>query len=270
MFDAFTSENLLQIIISVILAFIPVVIWFGFLFKGRKTSRVPHIVAFYLGCMTVIPILLLDNLWTVFPVLDVYKHIDLHITDVHFAAFAALVFVGISEEMAKSMVVRFIDFSKIKIQTVNDSIRYAILAGLGFSFIENLFYFVIIWTGSGLADLIFPMIFRSMFTVTAHIVFSGIFGYYYGISKFAKPLIEAQQLSGESVQGMKFMKAVMGKYSPAGYGQYLLLKGMFIAMILHALFDFFLEFELFLPVMIIVLGGFGYLIYLLSKKILNL
>ena len=46
----------------------------------------------------------------------------------------------------------------------------------------------------------------------------------------------------------------------------MLLKGLFIAMILHAFFNFFLEFGYLTPVVIIVGGGFAYLIYLLAHK----
>jgi len=269
MFDFLTNltpEQTKQLGIVIGLAFIPVIVWFGVLFWGRKTSRATLILAFFLGTLTVLPILGLEYLWVWFPKLDVYRVIENNIQEAHALAFATLIFVGMFEELAKSFVVRIIDKSRIIIHTINDSVRYSILAGLGFAFTENIFYFFFIWQDSGLTGLIFPLVFRSIFTVVAHMVFSGIFGYYYGISKFSKPIMEAKLWMGEKASLVRTFSKFLGTHEADAHRQYVLVKGLFIAMVIHAFFNFFLEFAMFIPTVILVILGFIYLLYLLAHK----
>jgi RsiW-degrading membrane proteinase PrsW (M82 family) len=260
------QDQLIHIGIVTALAAVPTVIWFILLFKGRKTSRWPLLLAFFLGTLTVLPLMGLEYLWLWFPALDVYRAIETNIADATIAAFAALVVVGILEELVKSGVVRAIDKTKIGIQTVNDAVRFSILAGLGFAFVENIFYFYYIWQGAGFAGLIFPMVFRSIFTVCAHMVFSGIFGYFYGIAKFSQPIMETKLWMGERSKLIQLFSKILGTNEAKALQQYMLVKGLFLAMILHAGFNFFLEFEMLIPVLCIVGGGFAYLLYLLARK----
>ena len=261
-----SQDQLIHIGIVTALAAIPTIIWFILLFKGRKTSRWLLLLAFFLGTLTVIPLMGLEYLWIWFPQLDVYKAIETNISDAHAAAFAALIVVGVLEELVKSGVVRTVNKTKTGIQTVNDAVKFSILAGLGFAFIENIFYFYYIWQGAGFAGLIFPMVFRSIFTVCAHMVFSGIFGYFYGIAKFSRPIMETKLWMGEASKGMKWFAKFLGTDESKALQQYMLWKGLFVAMILHAFFNFFLEFEMLIPVLCIVGGGFTYLLYLLAHK----
>jgi RsiW-degrading membrane proteinase PrsW (M82 family) len=266
MFEYFTPEQIPQLLVATGLSAIPAIVWFIVMFRGRKTSRWPLMLAFALGTLTVIPIMAIDYIFILVPQLDVDHAIEVTFTDVYAASFAALIFVGVTEELAKSGVVRIIDKTRIGIQTVNDSVKYSILAGLGFAFIENIFYFFFIWMADGFLGLIFPMIFRSIFTVCAHMVFSGIFGYYYGISKFSKPIMEARLWMGERSKGVHILSKILGTSEDKAYSQLILMKGLFIAMFLHTLFDFFLEFEMLIPVLAIVGGGFLFLLYLLAHK----
>lgn len=266
MFNNLSPEQLQQLGVVIGLAALPALIWGSLLFKGRKTSRIPLVLAFFLGTLTVLPLLALEYLWVVFPQFDVYRAIELNITEVHAAAFAALIFVGMFEELAKSFVVRIVDKSKIGVKTVNDAVKFSILAGLGFAFTENIFYFFFIWQSSGFVGLIFPLIFRSIFTVAAHMVFSGIFGYFYGISKFSKPIMETRIWMGERAWFIKFFSKFLGTNEADAHRQWTLVKGLSISMVIHAFFNFFLEFELFVPTIILVIGGFAYLLYLLAHK----
>ena len=86
-------------------------------------------------------ILIYDYLWVKFPILDLNRAITENIIEASLAGMAALILAVILEEIVKSGVVRFIGRTKIGIQTINDAVKYAILAGLGFAFTENIFYF---------------------------------------------------------------------------------------------------------------------------------
>ena len=266
MLESLTQEQITQIAIAAALAAAPAVIWFIIIFKGRKSSRWPLLLAFFLGTLTVLPLMGLEYLWMWKPEYDIYRVIEENITEVHALALVTLIVVAVLEELVKSGVVRIIDKTKIGIQTVNDAVKFSILAGLGFAFTENIFYFYYIWQSSGFAGLIFPMIFRSIFTVCAHMVFSGILGYFYGIAKFSRPIMETKLWMGERSGGIRLLSKIMGTDESKALRQYMLLKGLFIAMILHAFFNFFLEFGYLTPVVIIVGGGFAYLLYLLAHK----
>ncbi len=267
MFEGFTQDDWIHLGAVVLLAALPAIIWSVVLFKGRKTSRWPLLLAFFLGTLTVLPLILLyDYVWVQFPQLNLYNAIDSSIANANIAAVASLVVVGILEELAKSGVVRFIGKTRIGIQTINDAVKYSILAGLGFAFTENIFYFRDAWDQGGLVVLLPVLIFRSLFTVCGHMVFSGIYGYFYGISKFAHPIMEARLWMGERSFGVRMMSKILGTDEAKAYSQLMLLKGLIIAMGIHAAFNSFLQFDQFLPVIAIVGFGLLYLLYLLAHK----
>ena len=83
---------------------------------------------------------------------------------------------GNLEEITKSGVIWIIDRTRIGIQTINDAVKYSILAGLGFSFIENIVYFYYIWDASGPAGLVFPVIFSFHFH---HVCAHGFFFFFF-------------------------------------------------------------------------------------------
>lgn len=266
MFDTLSQDQLVQLVIVILLASLPAIIWSIIIFKGRRTSKWPLFLAFFLGTLTVTPIMALDYLWTIYPQFDIYAAINKNFSEVHILAILTLLTVGLVEELVKSGVVRIIDKTKIGIHTVNDALKYSILAGLGFAFTENIFYFYYIWQSSGIYGLLFPLIFRSVFTVCAHMIFSGIFGYYFGIAKFANPILEQRLWLGDRAYIVHFVSKILGVDEGEAYKELIRLKGLIIAMGLHAAYNFFLEFSILPPVILIVLAGFFYLLYLMAHK----
>lgn len=266
MFENLTPDQMKQLGIVIFLATLPAIIWSIVIFKGRKSSKGPLFLAFFLGTLTVTPIMFLDYLWEIFPAFDIYAIINKNFTEVHIVALLTLLTVGIVEELVKSGVVRIIDKTKIGINTINDALKYSILAGLGFAFTENIFYFYFIWQASGIYGLLFPLVFRSVFTVCAHMIFSGIYGYYFGVAKFANPILEQKLWLGEKSRGSQFLSKLLGTDEAEAYKELTRLKGLGIVMTLHAAFNFFLEFAMLLPVIAIVFAGFLYLLYLMAHK----
>jgi len=265
-FSDWTTQHFIRLAIVVALATAPTVIWFTIMFRGRKTSRLPLFLAFFLGTLTVVPIIVLDYIFLKNPELDIYNAVESTFTTASIAAFAGLVLAAWSEEVFKGWVVKFINRTKIGIQTVNDAVRYSILAGLGFAFTENIFYFYLIWQGDGFLGLLFPMIFRSMFTVCGHMVFSGIFGYYYGMAKFARPIVETKLWMGEASKGLRFFSKILGLDEAKSFGELQMLKGLVIAACIHTAFNFMVDLGQFLVVLVIVGGGFLFLKYLMAHK----
>ncbi len=255
-----------ELAVLIAVSAIPTAIWAYLIFEGRKTSRWPLVLAFLLGTLTVLPIVALQYFWVLEPKFDIYNLIREKIQETLLFNVATLLTAALIEEFFKSGVVRFIDKTKVSIQTVGDAINYSILAGLGFSFIENIVYFYSIYSQTGVEGLIFPLIFRSIFTMCAHMTFSGIFGYFYGISKFAKPIVETKLFKGERQSFVRLYSKFAGVNEPNAFAQLNMAKGLLIAMTLHASFNLALEYEKFVPVMLIVGGGFAYLLYLLAHR----
>lgn len=255
-----------QLAIVAGLAALPAIIWSVVLFRGRKGSRWPLVLAFFIGTLTVIPLMLLENLWIWRPEWDIYAILEQSLANGFVLAVATLVVVGILEELAKSLVVRTIDRSRIPVANINDAVKFSIMAGLGFAFTENIFYFTYFWQTSGLAGLISGLISRSLLTVCAHMVFSGIFGYYYGLAKFSSPILQTELWMGRSHKAISILAKALGVNEAEAFRQWLRLKGLLIAMAVHAVFNTSLEFDQIFPALIVIALGFAFLLYLLAHK----
>ena len=81
------------------------------------------------------------------------------------------------------------------VKTIGDAIAFSVLAGLGFAFIENIIYFMNVYLDPSKNNtmLMKVVIFRTIVLSIGHMTFSGIFGYFYGLSKFGLPLYEEKK-----------------------------------------------------------------------------
>lgn len=118
------------------------------------------------------------------------------------AAFAYGV-VGISEELAKFIILRGYAYPKKAFNEPLDGIVYAVMIGMGFATLENIAYVAKYGIGTGVA--------RMFLSVPAHATFAILMGYYTGLAKFV-PHRNAE----------------------------FLLRGLLIAVFFHGTFDFFL------------------------------
>src|SRR3989338_1294295 len=168
---------------STILAVIPVIIWLRIIQK-QGSEKGPYIKTFLLGTLAVVPPFILIFVFDRFPQLNIYSLINRTVAQVALAALMTNVVVAVIEELGKNLIVRVIDRRHPEyIQTLSSALALSLCAGLGFSFAENIFYFYNIWLNPSfnVADLFSTFIFRSLFTMCGHMIFSGIFGYYFGI-----------------------------------------------------------------------------------------
>ena len=267
MFEAFTQADWIRLGVMVLLAGLPAIIWSIVLFRGRKTSRWLLLSAFFLGTLTVLPLILLyDYLWVKFPVLDLNRAISENIVASALAGLAALVLAVILEEIVKSGVVRILGKTRSGIQTINDAVKVSILAGLGFAFSENIFYFWNAWASGGLADLLPQLIFRSLFTVCMHMVASGVFGYFYGVAKFSHPIMETRLFEGQGSKGVYIFSKILGTDEAHAFAELTMVKGIIAAILVHAGFNISMEYEQFFPGVGSVIVGFLFLLYLLAHK----
>lgn len=250
---------------AALLASIPAVIWLLFLFKKSKRRGIQLII--FLGSIfSVVPVFLLHYFLNLFPQFDILSFLQNQIHDQNINYILLFISVGIVEEIVKQALVRWADSRFLLIHTINDSIRFSLVAALGFAFAENIFYIVSIYTQLGLQQLIIAYLFRSIFTVTAHLLFSGIFGYYYGIAKFSINIVEHEQWTGRQKKYPAVIAKVFGMSRIHAYKEVMILRGLALAIILHAVFNLLLQFNFILPVAIYVVCGALFLWHKLNQK----
>jgi len=257
-----------QILVAVLLALAPVFIWVEIMLKRKQHSIKSLIKVFLLGTLTVLPLIGIQYLWIFHPEWDIYLWIDQHISseNIEIGFLATFVVVGIMEELVKVGVVRIADASKMKIQTINDAVKFSILAALGFAFSENILYFYSVISSGSMAELFSTLVFRSSFTVCGHMIFSSIFGYFYGIGKFSQNIVEQEKWTGETHTLANIVNKITGLSHGITVKYQKLLTGLVIAMSMHAAFNFFLQMNMIIEAMVLIVIGFIYVQFLMHRK----
>ncbi len=247
------------------MALIPAAIWLSVIFNRTK-RRGLQILLFLGSIFSVVPVFLLQYLLNLFPQFDVLLFLQANITNQNLNLLLLFVSVGIVEEIVKQALVRYVDKHYLLIQTINESIQFSLVAALGFSFAENIFYIFSIYTQLGIKQLFVAYLFRSVFTTCAHMIFSGFFGYYYGIAKFSLNIVEQKRMSGNKGRINMWFANLFNMSSFEAYKQLTILKGAATAIMLHAVFNLLLQFNQIIPVVLYVLAGYMTLRYLLKSR----
>ncbi len=251
--------------LSALLAFIPALLWLSFLFKKTKRKGL-QLLIFLSGVFSVGLVFGLQYFLNLFPQFDIVNFLQAEIHDQNFNFIVLFIGVGITEEIVKQAFVRFFDRRFLLIQNINDSIQFSLVSALGFSFAENIFYIYSIWTNIGIQQLFIAYAFRSLFTTCAHLIFSGFFGYYYGIAKFSLHIREQSRWVGKKLFLTDLLSKITGMAKSQTLKEQMILKGLFIAIVLHTAFNFLLQFNQILIVAIFVMVGYLILQYLLKRK----
>ena len=118
-------------------------------------------------------------------------------------AVLSFVVIGLSEELSKFLVLRYVAFNRKSFDDPFDGIVYSVVISMGFATLENIAYVFQHGFATGLL--------RMFLSVPAHATFGVLMGYYAGLAK----------------------------YNPSKRRHYLLL-GIFWAVVFHGAFDFFL------------------------------
>lgn len=260
------------IIICAILALIPVIIWGYIFYKKHPEARKLVLLAFIGGIVSVTPLLAYKFLWQYFPWINAFiwtRNIsaDLlgltHILLVPLPVIVTFMFVGVIEEVSKIFSVRY--SSEKYFKSIDDAIELSIIAALGFAFVENIIYFYNIITIRGIEQIFWPFALRSIFSTFAHILFSGIFGYYFGIAHFAAPIYK-KEIKRKRYPVISFLHKHFHFRSDVLFKDEKILEGLLIAVFLHAVFNIFLEMQWAFLLVPYVFVGYFWLSYLLKKK----
>ena len=258
---------------ALLLAMVPAAVWGYVFYKKQVGQKSMSLLTFAAGAAFVAPLLVYKYMWQYFPWLNAFAYAHQFQDD--FIGFANMTFVpldvlltflivGVIEEVTKFMAVKM-TINKKTMVSIDDAIEMSITAALGFAFVENIIYFYTIMSNRGAENLLYPFVFRSLFSSFAHIMFSGILGYYYGLAHFAGPLLKDANLKTRWPVFRKIAQILPFK-NEVEFKDEKMVQGLVIAVGLHALFNIFLEMNWTFLLVPFLTGGYIYLNYLLEKK----
>jgi RsiW-degrading membrane proteinase PrsW (M82 family) len=162
----------------------------------------------------------------------------------------------------------------IKLQSIDDAIEVAIVAALGFAFVENVHYFSGKFGAIPMGSFIFFVIIRVTVVSIVHVLCSGIMGYHAGLATFAHPVLQDEIREGRKLRFIGFMHRLFQLPTESIFRFEQMFLGLLYAIGLHALYDFLMQlkydffgipmFALIMPLYFI--GGLWYLFSLLEDK----
>ena len=264
--------DLFKWLVTIGLACIPAAIWGYIFYKKDPVYRPKAILTFLMGMVSVLPILLYKWSWTLFPSLNIFNYTESYTTDIFsftpllflpIGTILAFMFVGVIEEYMKHLVVEKTDRGFFR--NIDDAIEFSIIAALGFAFVENALYFYYIWAYQGVELLFISFLFRSVFSTFAHILFSGIYGYFYGIAYFADP-IWSEEVRKQRHKLIDFFHRILHMKKNRVFAVEKISEGLFLAVILHAFFNIMLEMSLTFFMFPFLIFGYAFLDYLFKQK----
>lgn len=261
-----------QLICSILLASLPAFIWGWIFYKKDEVYKPKALITFAMGITAVIPILLYKFSWKYLPGINIFSYTSTLKTDLFSVSDAlflplgsvlAFMFVGVIEEYMKHIVVVKTDRGFFR--NIDDAIEFSILAALGFSFLENILYFFYIWQYQDTQVVLISFLFRSVFSTFAHILFSGVYGYYYGLAYFAEP-VWAEEQRKKRHWFVDMLYTVFHFKKNRVFATEKISEGLLFAVLLHAAFNTLLEMGITSFMIPFLFFGYSYLDYLFAKK----
>jgi len=177
-----------------ILAIVPGLLITFFIYKLDKFDKepvLPLVLSFALGCFITIPAQAIEGYFDAIGLQESLNFFVLLAT--------AFVAVALVEEVAKFFCVIFYAYPQKFFNEPLDGIVYAIMVGMGFATVENLWYAQQFDAAT--------LVVRAFTAVPAHAAFAVISGYYIGLARFNRKLRNRYLL-----QGLGFAVLVHGLY----------------------------------------------------------
>ncbi len=261
------STPLFRLGASVFFAAIPIIVWLVTILRKEEKNKKIMILVFGLGCLTAPALLGLQILWDKYPDFNLVNIIENATESYALATIFVLLLFATMEEIIKLFMVKTVDEKTLIITKINDAIKYSIASALGFSFTENVYYLYEFWNSVSTNELFGMYIFRSIFTTSAHIFYSGIFGYYYGVGKFSIQINEQKQIiAGKKDRVGAWISKLFNLPLSEGFRQKLVIKGLLLALSFHFTINYLLELQMILPVILLNVSAYLFLQYLLNRK----
>ncbi|MCF7845981.1 MAG: PrsW family intramembrane metalloprotease [Candidatus Peribacteraceae bacterium] len=257
------------------LAAVPVLIWLWIFFRHKRENKLVTLFVFLAGMLAVLPIFIFQH-----EITRIESGLENLFMNVALVTALTGLWVGFYEETSKMWIVKLT--GKKFFRDIDDAIILSITVALGFAFIENVLYFYSIWNNPAIEESMrwFYVTFRSIGSMLLHIIASGIFGYYFGIACFAKPVLVDRLSEGKRFIFTKWIHRILHLKSETVFREEKIFEGLMIAASIHAAFDFLMcmsqhftdsgnsgvaRIWLLMAVPFLI-GGFFWLTYLLDKK----
>lgn len=262
----------IQLLLSILLACVPAYIWGYIFYKKDPVYRPKVFQTFIMGMISVLPILLYKWSWDFIPQINIFNYTSAYRADVFassemlflpLGSIFAFTFVGVIEEYMKHMVVSKTDRGFFR--NIDDAIEFSIIAALGFAFIENILYFYYIWQYQDTQTVLISFVFRSLFSTFAHILFSGVYGYYYGLAYFADP-VWAEEQQKKRHPFVNTLYTIFHFRKNRVFATEKISEGLFFAVALHAMFNILLEMGVTFFMVPFLFFGYSFLDALFKKK----
>jgi len=205
---------MLSIFLSIIAAALPVFFWYLIIIRTHRKN-----MKFFFSIIFIIAGIFSG-------IFHLYSQEIISTLQSFFGIFLGFIAVGIIVEYGKNFIIRIL--GKNYFQDIDDVVDLAFATALGFTFIENIFIFTELFSATftyqSPIDITKKILSQEFFILPIHLFCSGIFGYYYGLSLFAK----------ESLQKKPFFSTIQ------------IIKGTLISTITYGLFFFLKEEDIYI------------------------
>lgn len=162
------------------LAVLPVVVLAFFVYRKDKFEKEPLrmlVKAFFFGCLSVIPAIVLEGM---------LGRLYVVIGGNYLPAFASglyngFVVAGCSEELCKLLLLSWAVWKSQEFNEYFDGIVYAAFVSLGFAGCENIMY---VFNSESYSAALMTGGVRAVLSVPGHFLFAVVMGYYFALAKF--------------------------------------------------------------------------------------
>ncbi|PID86410.1 hypothetical protein CSB08_00300 [Candidatus Gracilibacteria bacterium] len=250
-FNIATIDSVFELGLSLTLSIVTISIFILFfylkLFSKLKKVFFTHILIFIFFIFSLSLFLYFVNLFLQnFQSITGLNETVIYFGDIIFNSIRLIIFyyiiVGFVEETTKHF--NFLGTSFLYIKSVKSGVLYAIFIALGFSFVENILYLYGNFIKLGLTSELVQIYFlRSIFSVVVHILCSSIVAYY-----FSRALLTYRKNN----LNFPFIKVFF--------------LGLFIGILLHAIFDITLTLGFSFVILIYFMFGYFYVTSIFYKE----
>ena len=172
-----------------------------------------------------------------------------------FSALVSFLLVGLIEEVSKFWVLK--TSGRRYFSSIDDVVLLSIIVAIGFAFAENVLnplYFLsfvknqlITPTDPAWGSFIGNVLGRSVLTNMVHILSSGVLGYFFGLSVFARPYLEEGHRKGKSHLILHTLHKLLRYPEKDLFRKEVLIIGFVVSIALHGLFNFLVTLPEILP-----------------------
>ena len=274
LFKESESERLAHLLATVV-ALIPAVVWCLLFLQYHKQRLSVVVLMFFSGMLSTVPILMYDKILRSGMELQffLFRIVPESFTQSSnafvsgrigeatgyqstiIATLISFLLVGLIEELSKFWVLR--KSGGYAFTSIEDVIQLGIIVAIGFAFAENVLnpnYFLafvsdhLVQTQPDWSGFFGNFLGRAVLTNMVHIVATGVLGYYFALSLFAK---SCMQEDAEIHEGRIFVPRFLNYFfrlpEEAVFRREMIIIGVLIAIVLHGIFNFLVTLPSILP-----------------------